>query len=267
MISKKIVIKLAIMLFLAFCLSSLKAQILDIPYRNDLTGCGLWCWAKSSQMVIVYYGNDIQLCDVLEIARQKEIKQNAYFGFTNCCDNPFGDCCKPYWPSGIVGILNYWHWSISNALLDRPLTLTEVQSDLQNNRPFLMHLLNSDGSGGHTVVGYGLDDNDVFIQNPGNGSQIRNYDNLIQSTIQRWEETGRIYTSASACILIQNITGSLDGANGIYKAENVINASCNINSNSNIEFQCENDVILKEGFEIQVGSSLFIQTGINLICP
>jgi hypothetical protein len=68
-------------------------------------------------------------------------------------------------------------------------------------------------------------------------------------------------------MLVQNVIGTINSANSIYKAKNLINASCIINNNSNIEFQCENDVILEEGFEIQLGSSLSIETGINLICP
>jgi hypothetical protein len=263
--NKTIFIRLAILLIFTFCGSISKAQILDVPYRNDLTGCGLWCWAKSCHMVIVYYGNDIQLCDVLEIARQKEIPNNAYFGFTNCCTNPYGSCCKAYWASGLIGILNYW--SISNIHLGRALTLNEIQSDLQNNRPVIITVVDAGGTGGHTVVGYGLDNNDVFIQDPGNGSQIRDYDDLTQGTIQVWDETNRMTTSASDCILVQNVSGKINSANSVYKAENLIKSSCIINNNSNIEFLCENEVILKEGFEIQLGSSLSIETGINLVCP
>jgi hypothetical protein len=260
--NKYIVTKLVIVLILSFFLTSVKGQILDVPYRNDITGCGNWCWAKSCQMVVVYYGNDIQLCDVLEVARQQNPSR---FGFVNCCEDPFGDCCNTNYISANVSILNYW--SIPNTLLYRPLTLNETQSNLQNNRPFLMHLFNSNGTGGHTVVGYGLDDFDVFIQNPGNGSQIRDFNDLIQSTIQRWEYSDSMRISATACILTQNVTGTINEANSIYKAKNLINASCIINNNSNTEFQCENDVILKEGFEIQLGSSLSIETGINIICP
>lgn len=260
--TKYIASKLVIVLILSFCLTNVKGQILDVPYRRDLTGCGYWCWAMSCQMVIVYYGNDIQLCDVLEVARQQNPSR---FGYVNCCENPFGDCCNTNYISANVNILN--NWSISNVLLYRSLTLNEIQSDLQSNRPFLMHLFNSDGTGGHTVVGYGLDDNDVFIQNPGHGSQIRDYDDLIQSTIQGWKYSDRMNISASACILTQNIVGTINEANSIYKAKNLINASCKIKSNSNIKFQCENNVILKEEFEIELGSSIFIETGINLICP
>ena len=120
-----------------------------------------------------------------------------------------------------------------------------------------MHLFNSDGTGGHTVVGHGLDETDVFIQNPGNGSQIRDFDDLIQSTVQRWEYSDTMSISATACMLTQNIIGTLNSANSIYKAKNLISASCNISSFSNIEFQCENDVVLDEHFEIELGSTVY----------
>lgn len=247
---------------LCFSFSGIKAQILDVPYRNDITGCGNWCWAMSDQMAIVYYGNNVQLCDVLEVARQNDPSK---FGTVDCCVNPFVGCCN----SGSLGsnqaIIS--HWSISNTLLYYPLTLAQVQSDLQNNRPIVMHLFNFDGTGGHTVVGYGINNNDIYIQNPGNGSQIRDYTNLTQGTSQIWDYTNRMNTSATACMLTQSVKGTLNSANSTYKAINSLAASCIIDSNSNINFQCSNEVILETGFEIRSGSSLSIQAGININCP
>jgi hypothetical protein len=254
--------KLTIVIILCFNFSGVKAQILDVPYRNDITGCGQWCWAKSCHMVIVYYGNNVQLCDVLEVARQNDPNR---FGTVNCCVNPFVGCCNSGYISSNQAIIN--HWYISNSLSYSPLTLAQVQSDLQNNRPFLMHLFNSDGTGGHTVVGYGLSNNDVYIQNPGNGSQIRDYTNLTQGTSQIWEYTNRMNTSATACMLTQTVSGTLNSANSTYKAINAINASCIINNNSNISFLCNNEVQLEAGFEIQPGASLSIESGINITCP
>jgi hypothetical protein len=67
--------------------------------------------------------------------------------------------------------------------------------------------------------------------------------------------------------ILKTINKNLKNEHSIYKAKNLINASCKIKSNSNIEFQCEKNVILKEEFEIELGSGIFIETGINLICP
>ncbi|MDP3912416.1 MAG: papain-like cysteine protease family protein [Bacteroidota bacterium] len=259
---KSIFFKLVMIISLCLSFSDIKAQILDVPYRNDITGCGQWCWAMSDQMVIVYYGNNVQLCDVLEVARQNDPNR---FGTVDCCVNPFVGCCNSGYISSNQAIIN--HWSISNSFIWNPLSLAQVQSDLQNNRPIVMHLFNSDGSGGHTVVGYGLSNDDVYIQNPGNGSQIRDYTNLTQGASQIWSYTNRMNTSATACMLTQTVSGTLNSANSTYKTINSLNVNCIINNNSNIVFLCSNEVLLEAGFEIQSGASLLIETGISITCP
>jgi hypothetical protein len=207
-------------------------------------------------MIVVYYGDNVNLCDVLEKARQL---YPSIFGTVNCCVNP-GQCCNPLSPVNTIPVLNAF--SISNSLHTGELSINEVSDNLSNNRPFIIQVL------GHVVVGYGLSNNDIYFHDPGNGSQIHDYDDLCQGIgYKRWLNTTIMNESATTCLLTQNISGSLNSTKSVYKARNLINANCNINNNSDVEFLCENEVLLDSGFEVQLGSSLSIETGVNLICP
>ena len=81
------------------------------------------------------------------------------------------------------------------------------------------------------------------------------------------ESTTRITTSASSCLLEHHIPGLLNKTNSIYKATQLIEANCWITDSSNVEFLCEGDVILKGVFWISPGSTLTIETGVELVCP
>ena len=76
-----------------------------------------------------------------------------------------------------------------------------------------------------------------------------------------------IDASASTCLYVQDIPGTLNSTNSVYKATNQINASCIICDNSNIQFKSGQTVTLASGFEVQLGSSLLVDTGVYLDCP
>lgn len=256
-----------ILICLSLLLSQkIKAQILDVPYLNDLTICGSWCWAKSCQMVIAYYGHNIILCDVLEYAR---LDDTIRFGNDNCYIYP-DSCCNSGYVSKNRGILQ--NWGIDNSLLGQ-LSLSEIQNCFQNNKPIIIHLFRlnerNEYVNGHSVVAYGINNNDIYIQNPGNGSEIRDYYDLITITLtsKGWLYCNRPNIASSSCLLVQEIIGALNSSTSKYKAISYINARCLISNNSEIEFECENEINLDKGFEIQEGSTLSITTGSTLNCP
>jgi hypothetical protein len=57
-----------------------RTQILDVPYRSDFSG-GDWCWAKTAHMIIVYFGDDIHMCDLIELRR---LTNPSIYGTTDC---------------------------------------------------------------------------------------------------------------------------------------------------------------------------------------
>ncbi len=237
----------------------INAQILDVPYRSDLSGCGVWCWAKSAHMAIVYYGNDIYLCDVLEFARSQNPTK---YGNDNCCNYP-DSCCGDGWPSGALQ-----NWSISISDTSGELTLTEIYNDLTISRPFIMHVY----SPGHSLIGYGKNGTNIYYHDPGNGSKIHSYNDLVINGVngKTWQATTRLTISASTCPLIQHIIGRIKISNpvgNVYKAQQDIYASCIIEHTANVEFICGDDIVLEAGFRVDLGGSVILKPGSTFICP
>ena len=147
------------------------------------------------------------------------------------------------------------------------MTKQQLQYDLQNNRPVAIHYDT------HTVCGYGLIDNNVYIHDPGNGSVIHDYTDMVNGTfgVRQWSYTTRVTTSATACPIIQTIMGNLNSTGQVlttnYKATQTINATCGIIDSSNVSFISGGNVNLQSGFNVQLGSSLTILTGQTLSCP
>ena len=224
------------------------SQILDVPYRNDYGGCGDWCWAKTAQMLLIYYGNNVELCDVLQMR----------YTTRDCCSDPLGNCC------GSVGKYYSYYldkFGLPNTEKPQPLSLTEVTNYLLHDSPFII------ANRTHVFVGYGRSGNDIYVHETGGGSYIVDYDDLISGNwIRRWTKTITMNTTANSCPHTQDIIGSLNSATSTYKATNRINASCIIHATSEIIFKSGNDVELKGGFEVRTGGVLNIETG-SVTCP
>lgn len=227
-----------------------QAQILDVPYRSDLSGCGDWCWAKTTQMLSIYYGNFYSLCEVLE----------EHFETGTCCTDPVNDCCaKMQYPETFNAFLNTF--GLTHTFYDAPLTLTQVSYNLQLNRPFVIYVE------GHVMVGYGRSGNDIYVNDPGNGSQIIDYDDFVNGIGRKaWEETFTMNNSANSCVYTHEIIGNINSATSTYKATNRINAECIVFGTSDVTLISGNDVDLKAGFEVWSGGELTIQTGC-VSCP
>lgn len=252
----------------------IKSQILDVPYRSDNGGCGLWCWAKSSQMVIVYYGNDILLCDVLEFVR---LSKPSLYNTSDCCLDVDSCCSYGFFystindPRAINTILD--NWSIATTSISAPLSTTEMQTELSANRPFAILRERYDPGttkkSYHVMVAYGYLDGDVYVHDPGNGSAIYDYDDFIvrgSDNIQ-WINTLTMNSSAASCPLIQHIIGRLKKTASIYKAQQDIYASCIIESTANVSFECGGDIIIEAGFRVDLGGSVVLYPGSSVICP
>ena len=172
-------------------------------------------------------------------------------------------CCWGNSPSSVSTILQ--NWSISNIYLDSDtLTISQIQSDFTDCRPFALHYDT------HVVLAYGIDDDDIiYIHDPGNGSVMKNYYDLISGTngARKWEGTTRLTTSASSCPLIHTIPGLLNHTKSLYKATQRIEASCWIADSSEVVFRTPGYVVLNEGFRVSEGCSLTIETGTTIICP
>ena len=267
-----------IIILITLISGSMKSQILDVPYRSDNSGCGLWCWAKSAHMTLVYYGNDIYLCDVLEFVRQSK---PSLYNTSNCCVEPDSCCSYGYlhmtsssYPNSVNQILN--NWSIATTIDYSYLTTVEIQTELTNNRPFIIMQERYNPilmrSGYHALVAYGYLSGDIYLQDPGNGSKIIDYnDYLILGTDNiRWVQTLLMNSSAATCPLTQHIIGRIKGSQeygNIYKAQQDIYASCIIEPTASVEFICGDEINLEAGFRVDNGGSVIFKSGSTVICP
>ena len=82
----------------------------------------------------------------------------------------------------------------------------------------------------------------------------------VQKIIGAWEEVGVITDN------VVNVTGHIDG-HEVYSAKSIINANCEIQSNSVIEFIAGNEVNLNPGFIFPGGSVSEFVISIEEYCP
>jgi len=171
------------------------AQILNVPeIEQEQTE---WCWVGVSKCVLDYYGFPFQQCEIAEYARSVITWHN--FGSTNCCQDVSQGC--NYWNynygyGGSIQDILVHFGSISNNGRASSLSISEIQSNLNQNRPFIVRWAWTYG-GGHFVVGYGIQGNNIYYMDPwfGEGYKISTYENLKNDGLHKWEHTNVITVS------------------------------------------------------------------------
>lgn len=256
---------LVLLVTLSQITSAQDGRVLNIPYVYQVHLC-CWCWAASSNMIIRYYNNDVDLCEVVEYARTKNPSR---FGTQNCCSTPTpNDCIKTNYidgstNGGITDIL--LHWGISNELISRPYTLTEIRTEIDNDRPFMFQWC---PSGCHTMVGRGYEDDNIYVINPGDGYHVYNYDWLVEQGTgsQVWDYTHRLFTNPPCGDATTLFTTPIN-ADITAEETNTIEIGSTIDNNSNVILMAGNVIILQPGFTIKKGSTLKLETNLSLGCP
>jgi len=156
-----------------------------------------WCWTGVTAAIFDYFKNSVTQCEIAEYTRTVATWHD--FGSEDCCINPNLGC--NYWNynygsyGSIEDILESMQnkISIQNYGLSRKLTMIEVETDLSNNKPFVIRWV-WDGGGGHFLVGYGIDENYLHYMNPwfGEGNKIGTYDWVSLGGGHTWTHTNRI---------------------------------------------------------------------------
>lgn len=163
-----------------------------------------WCWAAVSAVLFDYFDNRVEQCEIAEYTRTVATWHN--FGSENCCINPSSAC--NYWnynwgyAGGIEDILESMQnrINIQNYGVGNKLTVSQIESDLSQDRPFIIRW-GWDSGGGHFIVGFNKDDNindntDPFLHymNPwfGEGSKIALYSWVSRGSNHTWTHTNRL---------------------------------------------------------------------------
>lgn len=156
-----------------------------------------WCWAGVTASIFDYFDKGVRQCEIAEYTRTVATWHD--FGSVNCCTNPDVGCnywnYNWYYDGSVKDILESMQSEIviQNYGLSRKLTITEVATDLSQNKPFVIRW-GWDSGGGHFLVGYGIDGVYLHYMNPwfGEGNKIGTYDWVSLGGGHTWTHTNRI---------------------------------------------------------------------------
>jgi hypothetical protein len=174
---------------------TVNAQVLNVPEITQ--EYDQWCWVGVSKCVLDYYGYSHLQCEIAEYTRNVSTWHN--FGSTPCCNNALQGC-------------NYWNynWGETGSIQDilvhfgnisnngtGVLSISNIQNNLNQQRPFIIRWNWLDGSGGHFVVGYGIQNNNVYYMDPwfGEGYKISTYENIRNDGWHEWTHTNVLLVS------------------------------------------------------------------------
>jgi hypothetical protein len=259
-----------LLLYIMISLSSLgQMKVLYVPGVNAPSGYN-WCWAVVTTEVSNYYGNNRQICEIVESAR---VNFNSHphknRGSVNCCYVPCPDSCKGGNSGSIIEPLLGLE-GIQASRNTSQIPLSSVVSSIEDNRPMIAHATKRKGPtgnliSGHVMVVTGYNGGDIHY-NDGGLSYIIPYDSAISGEnmgIHYWKWTdGATLMLSAPCPkdlgIIENIIESRD-----IKAKESITISSQIGNNITVNLKAGSSIILDKNFYIPVGSILLAEISSN----
>ncbi len=199
----------------------LKSQVLNVS--EIIQEQDQWCWAAVSACILDYYCVPTPQCEIAEYTRNVATWND--FGDTDCCDNPLLGCNYPNYLWGyngsILDILSNFG-NISGYGFHSSLTKTEITTEIQNNKLFIVQWVWNDGSG-HFIVGHGLIGDNMYYMDPwfGEGLKIADYDWVESWDDGSWAYTGKITSNPSSSIPANAET--IEGTNSVCQGQNSVN--------------------------------------------
>jgi hypothetical protein len=171
----------------------LTGQVLNVP--QVIQEQDEWCWDATSCCILEYYGVDINQCTVAEYTRTNAVWHN--FGDVDCCSDPGQGCNYPnqMWgdPGSAQAVMQ--HWGVDNYGYTPSLTLSQIQTEIAANHPFIM-LWDWTTGGGHALVGYGISGTRMYYMDPwfDCGYTIGDYSWVVSSSDHSWVGTNIVTT-------------------------------------------------------------------------
>jgi len=166
-----------------------------------------WCWAAVSQCVLNYYGyTSIQQCHIAEYTRKVGTLYD--YGSTPCCDDASQGCNQENYdclePGSVQDILVYFGHIGNDCTY--ALSYSDIQNNLDQQRPFIIHRKKLDSSSGHSVVGHGIGIDEfgtdvIYYMDPdphptNGGFQKMPHDFLLNDGTWEWTHTNVLLVSA-----------------------------------------------------------------------
>lgn len=205
-------------LFIAFSLFisvGLKSQtVIGLPTTFQVQN--QWCWSACSNTILKHYGVTTTQCQIAEYTRTVATWNN--FGPTDCCITATAGC--NYWnymwgyAGSIQDILNQFG-SIGVTNISNTISTSAIQTEINNNRPFVIRWGWTSG-GGHFIVGEGYDlSNNVYYMNPwpGEGSKVAAYSWVVNDGVHSWTHTQKMTTNPPLPTLIKESFNGIDAVN------------------------------------------------------
>lgn len=132
-----------------------------------------WCWAATSQTVLLYYGFNLT---------QQQIAQYGTDG-VNTWNWIWGSSTNPT-RNGIDLILEHFG-SIQTTRYESALSLTTSTTNINSNKPFFIRW-GWDSGGGHFVVCHGTNSSSLYLMDPWYGPTINSYSWVVDGSTHTW---------------------------------------------------------------------------------
>jgi len=170
-----------------------------------------WCWAGSSKAVLDYYSSASTNCGA--VVTQCTIANWAW-SRSDCCGNSdfnWNHTCNQsnamYGTSGSLEAILV-NWSVPTTHQASVLAQSEVRTEIDGARPFVMRFGWTSG-GGHFLVGRGIQGSNLYYMDPwpGNGYTISTYSWVVSASGHTWTHTLTTSCSQSSCY-VQEVIGS-----------------------------------------------------------
>jgi len=173
-----------------------------------------WCWAGASWMILHFYSpaSQIEQCQIAEYARNTSTSID--FGDTACCVDPSQGC-------------NYWNYlfgetgsiesilanaeagnAVANYGYSGVMSKAEIAADIALYRPFVIRW-GWAGGGGHFVVGYGIQGDNLYYADPwpGEGKKIATYSWVLSTPgVKDWTHTERMTRNGLCYVISGTVT-------------------------------------------------------------
>ena len=230
-----------------------------------------WCWARVVTEVSNYFGNNTEICEIVESAR---VNFNDR-GSVDCCTVPCPDSCLgAEYGSNIDNLLGFEGVLASRSYGN--MSLSSVIYSIEDNRPIIAHATaqrtKPDGTccrtAGHvmTIKGYS---GDCIIYNDGI-TFITSYDEAISEEkmgrfLWQWTDGTTQITAPPnpvPCPFKLGITENINSSTDI-KAKEEIKISSQIGNSITVNLKAGSSIILDNNFSIPLGSSLLAETSSN----